>query len=143
MTTESDFNNRLSCTGDNQIHSIEFPPDGKLRFRKIVRRSNHRPTGKYPSWKAQRMLQWESTNELNAFRLLDADPSVIAFAEQPARISYSIAGVTHVHFPDILVVTHSSRSFWEVKPNFNAALPEIQERTNFLSRELQGYGYEY
>jgi hypothetical protein len=34
------------------------------------------------------MLQWESMNELNAFRLLDCDPRVTVFTEQPCEIVY-------------------------------------------------------
>ena len=34
------------------------------------------------------MLQWESINELNAFRLLDCDPRVTVFTEQPCEIVY-------------------------------------------------------
>jgi hypothetical protein len=34
------------------------------------------------------MLQWESMNELDAFRLLDCDPRVTAFTEHPCGIVY-------------------------------------------------------
>jgi pantoate kinase len=36
---------------------INFPQDGKIRSRKVVKRSNARNTGKYPSWKMQRMMR--------------------------------------------------------------------------------------
>jgi hypothetical protein len=36
----------------------------------------------------ERMLQWESINELNAFRLLNCDPRVTVFTEQPCEIGY-------------------------------------------------------
>jgi hypothetical protein len=36
----------------------------------------------------ERMLQWESINELNDFRLLDCDPRVTVFTEQPCEIGY-------------------------------------------------------
>jgi len=42
---------------------IKFPVDGKIRSRKVVSRSNARNSGKYPSWKMQRMMQWESPHE--------------------------------------------------------------------------------
>ena len=59
---------------DSPIISIELPNEGNLRSRTVVSRSRARPTGKYPSWKMGRMIQWESCNELNACRLLDANP---------------------------------------------------------------------
>ena len=66
---------------------INFPKNGKIRSRKVVSRSNARNSGKYPSWKMQRMMQWESPHEGNAMRILDATPNVISFNEQPDRKS--------------------------------------------------------
>jgi hypothetical protein len=123
---------------------IVFPEDGKLRSRKVVSRSRARPTGKYPSWKMGRMLQWESHNELNAFRLLDANPSVREFHEQPAEIHYSLHGEKHRHYPDILVVYSSAKKeFWEIKPKKEASAPETVQRTELLSAQLpiKGFGY--
>jgi len=34
------------------------------------------------------MLHWESIGELNAFRVLDCDPDVTHFSEQPCQIRY-------------------------------------------------------
>jgi len=78
--------------GINNI-KINFPKDGKLRSRKVVSRSRHRVTGKYPSWKMNRMIEWESKNELNAFRLLDASSIILEFNEQPMTIHYILNGV--------------------------------------------------
>jgi hypothetical protein len=36
----------------------------------------------------KRMLHWESIGELNAFRVLDCDPDVTHFSEQPCQIRY-------------------------------------------------------
>jgi hypothetical protein len=132
-----------SCALEGNIDAIEFPPEGKLRWRKIVRRSGSRPTGKYPSWKMGRMVQWESHNELNALRLLDADPSVTAFHEQPLRISYTLRGQTHFHIPDILVICARGKFIWEVKTKGHANQPDVAERTDLLSMLLPNYGYAY
>src|ERR1039457_2276067 len=83
------------------IRSILFPAPGQMRFRRVVSRSNARSAGKYPSWKMDRMMHWESNNELNAFRLLDCDPNVTSYSEQPCRIAYVMDGVERIHFPDI------------------------------------------
>ena len=50
-------------------------------MKKIVNRSNSRPTGKYRSWKMNRMMQWKTVAHLNVFRLLDADSRVSSFQE--------------------------------------------------------------
>jgi len=89
------FNHKKNCI------RLIFPEVGKIRMRKVSTRSRARPTGEYPSWKMSRMLEWESHNELNAFVLLDASPSIKAFAEQPMLIEYSMDGVAAKHYPDI------------------------------------------
>ena len=125
------------------IRSILFPAPGQMRSRKVVSRSNARSAGKYPSWKMGRMMHWESGNELNAFRLLDCDPNVTSYSEQPCRIAYLMDGVERIHFPDILVTTTGGKQLWEVKPRSNALEPEVLARAGFLSRVLPRWGYEY
>jgi hypothetical protein len=125
------------------IRSILFPVVGQMRSRKVVSRSNARSAGKYPSWKMGRMMHWESGNELNAFRLLDCDPNVTSYSEQPCRIAYVIDGVERIHYPDILVTTAGGRQLWEVKPRSNAVEPEVLARADFLSRVLPHWGYKY
>ena len=122
--------------------TIEFPE--AIRSRKVVTRSRARPTGKFPSWKMGRMLQWESVGELNAMRLLDADHSVHSFAEQPAVVRYALNGETRIHYPDLLVTREGGlKEFWEVKPEKEAAREEVAARTTLLQAALPSYGYEY
>jgi hypothetical protein len=122
---------------------INFPQDGKIRSRKVVKRSNARNTGKYPSWKMQRMMQWESVNEGNAMRILDATPHVTFFNEQPCEIIYTLNGVKHRHYPDLMVIEGNYREFWEVKTEVDANSPEVAKRTDFLIETLPEYGYSY
>jgi hypothetical protein len=112
-------------------------------MRRIVMRSRARATGRYPSWKAGRMMQWESVNELNAFRILDAMPEVSTFAEQPCEIRYVQAGLDRYHYPDILVVINGVSELWEVKPGADARSEETQSRTELLTQELLPYGLVY
>lgn len=125
-----------------KIHII-FPKDGKIRSRKVVKRSNARNTGKYPSWKMQRMMQWESVHEGNAMRILDATPHVASFNEQPCEIIYTLNGVQHRHYPDLMVIEGNHREFWEVKTEADANSPEVAERTAFLTEALPEHGYGY
>jgi hypothetical protein len=125
------------------IRSILFPVAGQMRSRKVVSRSNVRSAGKYPSWKTGRMMHWESSNELNAFRLLDCNPDVRSYSEQPCRIAYIMDGVERIHYPDILVATAEGKQLWEVKPHSDAIEPEFLTRAAFLSRFLPMWGYEY
>lgn len=125
-----------------ELITIEFPE--AIRSRKVVTRSRARPTGKFPSWKMDRMLQWESVAELNAMRLLDAAPSVRSFAEQPVVIRYSLDGERRIHYPDLLVKRDDGlKEFWEVKSAKDAAREEVVARTTLLQAALPTYGYEY
>ncbi len=101
----------------------------QVRSRRVVTRSRFRPTGKYPSWKMERMLQWESINELNAFRLLDCDPRVTVFTEQPCEIVYFDGTETKRHYPDIYVEIDSHQELWEVKAECEASQSEVSTRT--------------
>lgn len=125
------------------VRAIRYPTDGQLRSRKVVSRSKTRSTGKYPAWKTGRMLQWESPHELNAFRLLDANPAVLAFREQPLVVSYVLDGVLHDHYPDIEVHTALGKELWEVKTRDDALSPEVTGRTRLLSASLPTLGYTY
>ena len=89
------------------------------------------------------MLQWESLNELNAFRLLDCDPDVTAFAEQPCEIVYLDDGQMKQHFPDIYVETAVSRGLWEVKSESEASQIEFSQRAEVLALGLAAYGFTY
>ena len=90
-----------------------------------------------------RMMQWESINELNAYRLLDADPAAIAYHEQPLTIRYQLNGEVHTHYPDTLVQWGASRELWEIKPSTQALRPEYIERTRLLEAALPKLGFAY
>jgi hypothetical protein len=122
---------------------IELPKQGQLRSRKVVTRSRARFTGKYPSWKMQRMVQWESSGELKVFKLLDCDPEVKSFHEQPFTIHYQLGGRWRRHYPDILIERDHSMEVWEVKAGHEALLPEFEERSKLLQTELPKHGFRY
>ena len=113
------------------ISSIVFPEKDHLRSRKVVSRSRSRPTGKYPSWKMRRMVHWESENELNAFRLLDCDPDVTSYHEQPCKVEFVQDGLARSHYPDILVKKNGRKELWEVKNEAQAEESEVVTRTSF------------
>lgn len=90
-----------------------------------------------------RMIHWESHNELNAYRLLDATPDVSAYHEQPLTIHFILNGEKHTHYPDVLVEWQDSRELWEIKPESEALLPKYVERTKFLVDTLPKRGFIY
>lgn len=90
-----------------------------------------------------RMIQWESSNELNAYRLLDANPVVRAFHEQPLVVRFCLDGAEQVRYPDTLVGLASSRELWEIKPAAEAAHPEYPARTQLMVEALLNFGFTY
>lgn len=127
----------------DSILSIIFPKEGKLKSRTVVSRSRARATGKYPSWKAGRMIQWESSHELNAYRLLDANSHVINYSEQPLAISYIQDDIVHLHYPDTLVQWQDRQELWEIKTAKEAEKSEYLQRTRLMENALPNLGYRY
>jgi hypothetical protein len=128
---------------DGSIVSIEFGDPKFTPVRTIVSRSRTCPTGKYPSWKMDRMLGWESNSELLAFRLLDCDPLIRRFVEQPCEIVYTIGGETRRHYPDIYVESRREKQLWEVKDDSRASQPDLATRTKLLTEGLKTHGFGY
>jgi hypothetical protein len=126
-----------------KVLEISFPENGLLRARKVVTRSRARSTIKYPSWKNGRMCQAESPNECNAFRLLDCDPTVRRFSEQPCQIRFGDGRFVLRHFPDILAEIGDEKHLIEVKTDEDAEKEEVKQRTLLMTRELPKYGYSY
>ncbi|MDN3922556.1 hypothetical protein [Roseateles violae] len=127
----------------DQILELILPEPDELRARTVVSRSKARGTGKYPSWKNGRMLEWESPHELNAFRLLDVDPSVTRFNEQPLVIKYLQDDEERLHVPDIKVVRGARKELWEVKTLRDAQDEKVVRRTHLMTAGLRTYGYTY
>lgn len=149
MSDHQTVPNKLSLSivpqGYDRVLAINFPQFGKVRARRIVTRSRRRPTGKYPSWKMNRNLEWESPHELNALRLLDCDPKILSFHDQPCEIVYVQAGEQRRHYPDILVqfASNGSKEIWEVKTEDEASRPEVASRTALMTEHLPAWGYQY
>lgn len=133
------FHRRLSFPMDQQVR-ISFAEEERVR--RVVSRSNHRVTGKYPGFKSRRMHYWESTLERDAFMLLDVDHEVISYDEQPAILYYG-EGFKNRHYPDILVTHRNRREFVEVKTDQEALSEEIVTRTAILVPALARHGYGY
>ena len=135
---------QLACIPDLSTVEIEWAEGGE-RARKVIRRSNHRATYKYPSRKCVVTIHCESFPELNAATVLDACPEVNLFREQPAKIHYQDAsGVERVHYPDFHVVLHSDHQlFIEIKADKDAEDEELLWRTQHLTQELAKIGFHY
>lgn len=130
---------------DEMQHQLEFTwaTGPNERIRKVVRRSNAKVTGKYPSWKMGRMLQWESFLERDAMVLHDVDTTVSRFKEQHVCLGFELDGEKHVHYPDLYVETTEGRVFREIKTNKDAADAFVLARAKHLEAALLPRGYRY
>lgn len=114
------------------------------KVRKVVRRSNYRQTGKWPSPKNGKMVHWESQNELAGFQLLEACPTVKRYQEQPAEIHYQSHKFAQVHIPDVYVeLINGRKCFLEFKSDNALEDAFLIQRSHFLASHLPLLGYAY
>ncbi len=125
------------------IIAIHRPEDGAERIRKVVTRSRHKATGKFPSQKMGRMMQWESIYELSAFRLLEASSEVIGYYEYPLAIKYQFNKKELMAYPNLLVVMDGKQELWDIKSHAESIRATYIAKTQFISTEMMRYGYAY
>ena len=65
--------------------------------------------GKFPSLKLGRMVFFESRIERDQIYLMEYDPEVVFYEEQPLLIEYIAAGKRYKYFPDFKVITSSGQ----------------------------------
>jgi len=73
--------------------------------------------GYFPSIKMKRKIAFESTIERDKMTLVDFDPDVQAFEEQPLVIPYQYNNKTVTYTPDLLVQTLEKCILVECKPS--------------------------
>lgn len=124
---------------------LDLPKEGNVRMRKLVHRGTQRPVFKVPSLKLDRSVHCESLLEHEAALLLDADPTVAEFAEQPARLHFQVAADAEPpsHIPDFAVLGNGRLRFIEVKFEKDVDTG-VSERTDRLQNLLGKFdvGYE-
>jgi hypothetical protein len=127
---------------NGQILEIRFRQNGEP-FRKVISRSATRSRTKYASWKMGRHIQADSTADVPIMLELDTDYQVTAFNEQPCLIRYSLGGIEHAHYPDLLAEYDDKRVLIEVKRVSDELDEAIHERTRLMAQELPKFGFEY
>jgi len=78
---------------------------------------NHKTTGRFSSLKMGGMVHWESSLELDFFYILENDPDVLEYYEQPEQISYRFDSKNRKYTPDVLVLRKDKKELVEVKPS--------------------------
>jgi TnsA endonuclease N terminal len=114
-----------------------------MPVRKIPRYGAQKNIGKFASVKTGLVAWYESLNERNLMYLLDFDPGVTYWCEQPLRIRFSQGGKTHRYTPDLEVHRTSKKQIVEVKPKHKVESGEwdVLFRTASFICEQEGYEY--
>src|SRR5215467_695338 len=84
--------------------------------RRLTNATPNKVIGRFPSVKMGRVVWWESQIERDYIYLLEIDPDVLAYKEQPFRVKLELFGSLRSYVPDFLVVRKSRKQIVEVKP---------------------------
>jgi hypothetical protein len=96
-----------------------FPAKQKKEADMPVRKVSNRggnAIGSFPSTKMGRMIAFESLLERDFIYLLDYDPDVEWFEEQPLRIEYEHDAKVRHYTPDFHLIEHEQHMLVECKP---------------------------
>ncbi len=107
---------------------------------KIVNRFNTRSTKKFPSLKMGKMLECRSVAQVDALRLLEADPHVSVIRVLQCEIDYTLGDKVNRHYPDFCLKVDGRNEIWDVVPTQD---PSVEARTDLLRRGLANVGYLY
>jgi len=85
--------------------------------------------GYFPSRKNRRQIAFESTFERDFYFLLEMNPKVKSFEEQPIRVTLELEEETTTYVPDTFVLWHGSKlpTVVEIKPK-SSDFPESKRK---------------
>jgi hypothetical protein len=89
------------------------------------------------------MIHCDSSLEFDHCNLLEVDPLVSAYCEQPMLIHFRLNGEVHFHIPDSLAYRVDRTEVIECKYKAEAEEPQIAARTELLSRCLPKLSLDY
>jgi TnsA endonuclease N terminal len=111
--------------------------------RKITNKGAKKVIGKFPSLKMGQIVWWESQLEQDYIFLLEFDPDVLYFKEQPLSILYELNGKGRRYTPDFLVERSNKRQLVEVKPEEHITKNENLLLFRAVTPIIRREGYEF
>ncbi len=99
--------------------------------------------GKFPSIKCGKMVWWESQLERDFLYLIEIDPDVLSYEEQPLKIEYFSDGKVRKYTPDFLVIRTDRKQIVEVKDEKKAKKEEYVELFRKIGPICAQEGYEF
>lgn len=113
-----------------------------MAVRKVSNRGKN-IIGHFPSLKLQRMVAFESLLERDFICVLDYEPAVTWFAEQPVVIHYEHDGKARHYTPDFHVVYREQPLLFECKPAHFVSKPENQIKFEAARLWCQTQGWQF
>lgn len=114
-----------------------------MPVRKIPRYGAQKNIGKFASVKTGRVAWYESLLERDYMYLLDFDPQITYWHEQPFKIRYVFGGKTHYYTPDIEVHREAKKQVVEVKSQEQVDSGEFDILFRSATSICDDEGYEY
>ena len=99
--------------------------------------------GRFPSLKMRRMIAFKSLIEQDYLFLLDFDPEVTSFCEQPVKIEYVWEGKALHYTPDFQVIRSMGKEYVECKPQKQVDREENQRKFRAAREWCQQQGFQY
>jgi hypothetical protein len=99
--------------------------------------------GRFPSIKMRASVWWESPLERDYIFLLEIDPFVTRFREQPFRIYYQLGTTSHHYTPDFLVARGIRTQIVEVKTKEEAETEQNLRIFRAVALVCGQSGYEF
>lgn len=112
--------------------------------KRIVNESEQFRHGTFWSDKCNRMVQYESGQELYFIKLLEASPQVNYYLEQPVKIKYNRNGMQRCYTPDFAILLNNGHSILaEVKNLSDMAYAVTHRKMEALIEycECHGFGF--
>lgn len=114
-----------------------------MPVRRIPRYGAQKNIGKFFSVKTGRVAWYESLLERDYMYLLDFDPAVTFWHEQPLQIRFCHGGKTHRYTPDLDVRRNSKKQIVEVKPEHKVKSGKWDFLFRTASSICEPEGYEF
>jgi hypothetical protein len=111
--------------------------------RKITNKGTKKCIGTFPSLKIGRNVWYESTIERDYIYLLEFDPDVVRYKEQPFRVKYVYEGKLRIYVPDFFVERRKKIQVVENKPDEKANTEANKLRYRILKSIFRAIGYEF
>lgn len=113
-----------------------------MPVRKVSNRGGN-VIGKFPSLKMKRMVSFESLIELDFIHLLEFEPEVEWFEEQPLTIEYQFEGKALHYTPDFHIVRLGRHQLVECKPDKFVDKAENQRKFRVATTWCTERGWDF